>query len=264
MLLARNRARGESVARQIARFGNGASAVFLQTDLSAQEQVRAAAAQVSARWESIDILINNAGARFDAYGQTPDGIEQTFATNHLGHFLLTCLLLDRLAGAGSARVITIASSVHTAADFAGDWQFDAANYDRRMAYAKSKLANVLFANELAARLIGTKITSNGVDPGIAATRFARNNGLKAWLKHLVYHTLKRQLVSAAHGAETTVFLASDPSVAGISGGYFRDKRQIESSPASHNKQAAAELWRLSLQLAHLDGSLGASWPLVRP
>jgi NAD(P)-dependent dehydrogenase (short-subunit alcohol dehydrogenase family) len=141
-------------------------------------------------------------------------------------------LLDRLTCASSARIITVASVVHTEAKVAGDWYFRAANFDRRIAYAKSKLANVLFANELAARLAGTQITSNAVDPGIAATRFARNNGLRAWLKHLVYHALNHQLVSAARGAETTAFLASDPSVAGISGGYFRDRRQVESSPAS--------------------------------
>ena len=139
---------------------------------------------------------------------TEDGLERTFATNHLGHFLLTSLLMDHLRAAPSARIITVSSSAHRAANDDGIWSYQGHEYDRRQAYAKSKLANILFAFELARRLQGTRIVSNAVDPGVVSTNFARNNGLLAWAKHTISHGLRGELVSAARAADTIVYLAT--------------------------------------------------------
>ncbi len=263
LLVSRNHAAGTSLARQISGSAPVATAAFIEADLSSPPQVRAAAACIRERWPAIDVLINNAGARFDNYASTPDGCERTFATNHLGHFLLTCLLLDRLAAAPAARVVTLASSASAQARLDGRWQYAATDFDRKQAYAKSKLANILFAFELARRLQGTAVQSLAVDPGVVATRFARNNGLLPWLKHLVYHGLRRELVGPMKGADTVIFLASTkvlPASAG--GGYFRNRRQLRASAAAYDTAAAASLWRLSADLVGIDPEPGAAWPQV--
>lgn len=163
ILVGRNQTRGAAVVRHISV--SGGAAEFIKADLSSPGQMRAAADQIRGRWHTIDVLINNAGARFDTYASTPEGCERTFATNHLGHFLLTVLLLDRLTGAPAARIITVTSSAAGAAHNDGHWQFTAADYDRKQAYAKSKLANLVFAFELTRRLRDTPVQSMAVDPG---------------------------------------------------------------------------------------------------
>ena len=195
----------------------------------------------------IDVLVNNAGARHDTYRETVEGFEMTFAVNHLSHFLLTCLLLDGLKRAPQGRVITVSSGSHAAAQVDASWQLRPPAYDRKQAYAKSKLANLLFAYELADRLRDTNVTSNALDPGGVASGFALNNGLKSWLKHVVSHALRRDLVSPARAASTVVHLASSPDVAGITGTFFCRGRESRSSPASYDRDLAAELWALSLR-----------------
>ena len=140
LLVSRDRATGAALASELKKL-SGAGAEFIEADLSSFAQVRVAANNIRERWTAIDILINNAGARFDTYARTPDNCEQTFATNHLGHFLLTGLLLDSLAAAPAARVITVSSSAAAQAINDGLWQYGPADFDRRQAYAKSKLAN---------------------------------------------------------------------------------------------------------------------------
>jgi NAD(P)-dependent dehydrogenase (short-subunit alcohol dehydrogenase family) len=125
------------------------------------------------------------------------------------------------------------------------------NYDRKLAYAKSKLANIVFAYELARRFRQTPLVSNAVDPGGVATNLGRNNGLLSWMRHLLYYALKRELLSPRRGAETIVHLATDPSIAGVSGKYFFEKHERESSAISHDRSAADELWSLSSKLTRL-------------
>lgn len=255
LLLSRNRSAAESLFRRIAGMASAASAEFIEVDLSSLAQVRAAAGHVRTRWSSIDVLINNAGARFDSYARTAEGNERTFATNHLGHFLLTNLLLDRLVAAPAARVITVSSSAAAHATNDGRWQYDATDYDRKQAYAKSKLANLLFAFELARRMEGTPVISMAVDPGVVATRFARNNGLLPWLKHLFYHGRRRELLSAPQGADTLVHLASTPSLPpDANGGYFRCRQKIVACPAACDATSASHLWNLSASLCGLERS----------
>ena len=252
VLVGRNERAGAALARALRRPSSSAPIEYVRADLSRQSDVRALAERIAGTYRSVDILINNAGARFDAYGETPDGIELTFATNHLGHFLLTCLLAERLVEAvPPARVITVSSSTHVNATAEGPWSSSRQTYDRRLAYAKSKLANVMFAYELAERLTNTGVTSNAIDPGIVATNFARNNGVVSWLRHLMAHGLRRELISPRNGARPLVHLAVSNGLAGVTGKYFRRDQQVDSSPASRDRQQARRLWELSVRLTGL-------------
>ena len=253
ILTGRDERKGAELVRRLQRGHACGSAHFLRADLSAQREVRELAADIRSRCPRVDVLINNAGARFDTFRLTPDSIESTFATNHLGHFLLTLLLLDTLRAAEAARVITVSSGAHSNAR--GDFErcFRAETYDRKVAYGSSKLANLIFAYELARRLRGTKITSNAMHPGGVATNLGRNNGIMSWLRHIGYHALKGELLSPGKGAETIVFLASSPAVEGVSGKYFFRKREIESSRISQDEGAAKGLWKSSLEMTGLDG-----------
>ena len=257
LLVSRNRVAGNSLVRQIAGFSTGARADFIETDLSSLAQVRSAASLIQQRWPAVDLLLNNAGARFDTYASTAEGFERTFATNHLGHFLLTGLLMDQLTAGRAARIITVSSGASAQAMNDGRWQYAAADFDRRQAYAKSKLANLLFAFELARRLAGTSIASLAVDPGIVATRFARNNGLIPWLKHLIYHGRKRELLTSAQGADTLIYLATETVLPpNASGSLFRQRQKIRACPAAYETDLAAGLWKMSAELTGFDPIAG--------
>ena len=254
LLVSRDRAAGTDLARRISAEPSAGRADFVETDLSCLAAVRAAAAQIRAVSPSIDVLINNAGARFDQFALTPEGTERTFATNHLGHFLLTGMLLDRLRQSPAARIITVTSSAAAQARVDGIWQFtDADAYERKQAYAKSKLANLMFAFELAHRLKSSAVLSLAVDPGIVATQFARNNGIIPWLKHLVAHGRRLELQSPSEGADTIVYLASTDRLApNPSGALFRRRQLVPGCPAAYDANASADLWRLSTALTGVD------------
>lgn len=259
MLVSRNRNEGIALARDLMKRSPGISVEFFPTDLSSPSQVRQTAAQIGERWPAIDGLINNAGARFDHYDRTPENCERTFATNHLGAFLLTGLLLEHLAAAPAARIITVSSSASSQAKPDGRWQFEAHDFDRRQAYAISKLANLLFAFELARRLRGGTVQSLAVDPGVVATRFARNNGLLAWLKHVVAHGRKLELRTPAGGADTLVFLATIPSLPPHeTEGYFRDRKAIRACAAAYDAAASSALWKMSVKLTGIDPAAGSA------
>jgi NAD(P)-dependent dehydrogenase (short-subunit alcohol dehydrogenase family) len=252
ILTGRDERKGAELVRRFQRDHAPGSAHFIRADLSIQREVRELAVAIRTRCARVDVLINNAGARFDTFRPSVDNIESTFATNHLGHFLLTLLLLDKLQAANSGRIITVASGAHGGAR--GDFEryFRVENYDRKAAYGNSKLANLMFAYELARRFRGTNITSNAVDPGGVATNLGRNNGFMSWMRHIGYYALKRELISPRKGAETIVFLASSPAAEGVSGKYFFRKREIESSGISKDEAAAKRLWESSLRMTGLD------------
>ena len=257
LLVGRNERKGADLIRRLGRGRTAGSAHFLRADLSVQHEVMELAKEIARRHPSVDVLINNAGACFDSYRTTPDGIESTFATNHLSHFLLTILLLDRLRAAGSgARIITVASGAHAGAGTDFEQSLLAGNFDRKAAYRTSKLANVMFAYELARRLRGTNIASNALDPGSVATNFGRNNGFVRWMRNIVYQSLKRDLVSPRKGAEGIVYLASSPALEGVSGRYFYRTGEAASSPVSHDGEATKRLWELSIRLTGLEDRIG--------
>lgn len=263
-LVGRREAEGQGLAARLRQRSGAGWVEFLRSDISDQQQVHALAAAIVAKKIHIDVLINNAGARFNTFQETSEGIELTFATNYLGHFLLTCLLLESLLRAQRGKVITVGSSAHSSVTADGPWCLGRNNYDRKLAYGKSKLADIMFAYELARRLRATTLVSNAVDPGGVATNLGRNNGLLSWCKHLIYYALKRQLQSPRRGAETIVHLAVTPSLDRVSGKYFCKKAEMESSVASYDVDAAAKLWSLSVELTRLDEQMGPVWHWINP
>jgi NAD(P)-dependent dehydrogenase (short-subunit alcohol dehydrogenase family) len=238
--------------------------VFVCADLGCQREVRRLAEAVLSQVTTLDVLINNAGARFDHFGQTVDGTERTFAINHLGHFLLTALLLDRLLAAPAARVILTGSCAHQYVRAEGDWCLGQSDWDKRMAYGKSKLANIVFAYELSRRLKDTRVMVNAADPGTPLTRFARNNGWISWLKHVAYHFFRRELTLPSSAGRLLAGLALDEAYAGISGRYLSSSGPTQSSEASHDPDVAARLWNLSLKLVGMDESVGSTWTYLQP
>ena len=174
-----------------------------------------------------------------------DGIEITFALNHLAYYHLTSLLLGHLQAAESARVVNVASSAHKEAQLRLDDIHDPKRYVGFRAYSRSKLCNVLFTYELARRLAGTKITVNALHPGLVSTNFMVNNGFFGRAANFL---LKFRGISVEQGAETPIFLASSPEVEGVTGRYFVKKRETPSSKSSYNEEAAARLWEISAAL----------------
>ncbi len=252
VLVGRSESRGSRILSQVHKQCPGKQHEFLSADISDLDQARSLADSILKRCPVIDVLINNAGARFDHYGESKQGLEQTFATNHLGHFLLTSRLLDSLLASPSGRIINVSSSAHSGATKPSSWLMTRQDYDRRQAYARSKLANLLFTFELARRLTGTSATVNALHPGAVASGFARNNGIVSWLKHVVSHGMRRELISPRQGADTVVYLATSNEVAGQSGKYFYRRKPIDSSALSHDADLSRDLWNVSLKLCGME------------
>ena len=228
----------------------------LQADLESQAEVRGVASEIRGRCERLDVLVDNVGAAFGQKQLTVDGIERTFALNHLTPFLLTNLLLDRLEASGPARVVVVSSEAHRGfvprsgrpdlADLA-----DPARYHPGRAYAHSKLANILFARELARRLEGRPVTVNALHPGFVNSDFFEGFGALGWVIRRVADVFA---ISAEQGARTSLYLATSPDVAGTSGGYFIKEKPATPSKPAQDAELARELWDLSLRLTGLDGA----------
>jgi NAD(P)-dependent dehydrogenase (short-subunit alcohol dehydrogenase family) len=246
VLISRDRDRGEAAAAELT-VGNGPAPRLEIADLASLGQVRTLADRLGAL-ERIDVLINNAGLMAGQRRVTEDGFDEVFAVNHLAPFLLTNLLLDKLAAAGPARVITVTSDAHTAArlDLA-DLQLEH-GWQSWRAYANSKLANILFTRELARRLEGSAVTANCAHPGLVRTRFGR----QARLPIRAAVTLARPfMLSPRRGAATIVYLATSPQVAGATGGYYVKSQRREPAPAARDDATARRLWQLSEELTGL-------------
>jgi NAD(P)-dependent dehydrogenase (short-subunit alcohol dehydrogenase family) len=228
----------------------GTTVATLVCDLSSQASVRRLAAEVLARYPRLDVLVNNAGAVYGGRQLTTDGIELTWAVNHLAPFLLTTLLLDRLKESAPARIITTASEAHQGAHI----PFSDLNAERSYRsfgrYGETKLANILFTIELARRLDGTGVTANCFHPGLVATGFNRNNGL---LMDLGMTILKPVSRSPQKGADTLVWLATSPDVANVSGAYFFDQQQRPPSPEAQDTETAGRLWEISERQCTVSG-----------
>ena len=254
LLVARDPARGEdarrAVAARAAAAGRGGAAEVLMADLSRQAEVRRLADDVRGRAGRLDVLVNNAGALFDTRRLTDDGIEATLALNHVAYFLLTTLLLDplRAAGAatGDARVVVVASDAHQAVRAlpVDDLQL-ARGWAPVRAYSVSKLANVMFAYALARRMAGTGVAANALHPGVIGSNFAAGQGgTWGWFFKLA----RPFLTSPERGAETSVYLASDPTIRGATGGYYKRSRPARSSAASRDVAAQEALWAATERL----------------
>ena len=247
VLVGRNQAKGETcVAALRAETGNDA-VDFELADLAAQGEVRSLAARLAANLPRLDVLVNNVGAWFHRRIEGPDGIEMTWALNHLGQFLLTGLLLDLLGAAEAGRIVNVASRAHLGPQVDFDDPEGSRRYAGWRAYQQSKLANLLFTYRLAERLeAGSRVTANCLHPGFVASRFGHNN---SGLPRLVAIASQRLFaISEEKGAATSHYLAADEAVAGVSGRYFVKCRDVESSPASRDHEAQARLWRLSEEM----------------
>ncbi|MBN4092955.1 MULTISPECIES: SDR family oxidoreductase [Methylobacterium] len=226
----------------------GAAVEPHRADLSAQAEIRRLAGILRAAYPRLDVLVNNAGAIFDRRTLTVDGIERTWALDHLGYVLLTLELLDTLkdaaAAGGKPRIVNVASAAH----YRGHIDFDdvegARRYRSMGAYAQAKLANVLFTYALARRLRDSGITANAVHPGVVNTGFAKNTG---GLLGAAWALMRPLLITPEKGARTSLHVASDPGLDGVTGRYFSHGRPKVSSAESRDEAVQERLWALSLR-----------------
>jgi len=244
----RSRARLDEAITSIRADVADADVVPLVADLSSVSAVRGLAESIQAQSQRLDVLINNAGIGVDRREETVDGFELTFAVNHLAPFVLTNALLPLLEASAPARVITVSSANHVGAK---TLDLEDLQSRKRFAwqevYARSKLCNVLFTRELARRLVGTGVTANCLHPGVIATDFGAGgdlHGFNAWM----FRVLKRFLPGPDRGARTSVYLASSPEVAEVTGAYFSDRGPTKPSRLATDDALAAALWRESQRL----------------
>jgi retinol dehydrogenase-14 len=242
----RDQARTEAAAASIRAAAGSPAVDAFAADMSVQAGVRRLAAQVADTYPRLDVLVNNVGGFWAHRHVTADGLERTFALNHLAPFLLTNLLLARLTASAPARILTVSSGAHARGriDF-GDLQGER-NYSGQRAYSQSKLANVMFTYELARRLDGTGVTATVLHPGVVRTGFGAEDR-EAYLAVLI-RVARVFMKTPAQGADTPVYLASSPQVEGISGRYFVNRKPKTSSNASRDTTAAARLWQVSAEL----------------
>lgn len=242
LILGRDPQRARAAADQIqTATGNAPETVI--GDLSSFADAGRVADAIRSKVDRIDVLVNNAGAAFPSRALSVDGVEMTFALNHFGHFLLTNRLIDLLEAGAPSRIVHVASDAHRFVraidepNLKGD-----AGYAGWLAYSQSKLANVLFSNELARRLEGRGVTSNALHPGFVRTRFFDKSGFGAQITKMAARLFA---ISAEQGARTSIHLATAPEVATENGGYFAKSRRVAPSKSAVDVKAAERLWELS-------------------
>ena len=244
----RDRGRTEDAAREIRAAGSGQVDTFV-ADLSCQSQVRRLAGQVLQSLSRIDVLVNNAGGYWNTRHVTADGLERTFAINHLAPFLLTNLLLDRLKNSAPARVVTVSSNVQANGRIDFEDLQGERSYSGARAYNQSKLANVLFTYELARRLQATLVTANALHPGVVRTAFGTED--PGGLQRLFIPFVRPFMKAPGRGAATSIHLVSAPDLEQVTGRYFATSKPRRSSRRSYDQAAAARLWQVSADLAGL-------------
>ena len=247
-IVGRDRVRTEAAARDIRDASNVAVDVLI-ADLSSQTEVRRICAEALQRLPRIDVLINNVGGYWNTRHVTADGLERTLAVNHLAPFLLTNLLLGRLKQSAPARVVTVSSNAHRTGRIDFEDLQGERSYSGSRAYDQSKLANVLFAYELARRLRGTGVTSNALHPGVVRTSFGADD--PAGIQKFVVPLLRPLMKSPARGAATSIHLATAQELEGVTGAFFASGGLTRSSKASYDESDAARLWRVSADLVGL-------------
>lgn len=244
VVLCRDRGKGEALLPEL-RAAGAADVGLIVADLAVQSEVRRAAAEFLASGRPLHVLVNNAGVVNLERTLTPDGLETTFAVNHLAYFLFTLLLLERLRASAPARIVNVSSEAHKFGALDFDDLQNQQRYRSMRVYGQSKLANILFTRELARRLEGSGVTANSLHPGAVATGLGTNNG--RWARALI-GLLGYVFRSPADGAATSLYLASAPQVEGVSGRYFVNCREKTPSAAAQDAAAAARLWSVSEQL----------------
>jgi NAD(P)-dependent dehydrogenase (short-subunit alcohol dehydrogenase family) len=245
VLLGRDEVKLKSLVEELQRTAPSARLSYFRADLASVRDTAAVAERIRASLTHLDVLVNNAGAIHEARVETPEGLELTFALNHMSYFTLTLGLLDLLKATPSARVVSVASDLHRRGRIEFDDIHSSTRYSGLKAYTQSKLANVLFSSELARRLQGSGVTSNSLHPGVVATGFGHNNrGFIKWWVSLTRPFLK----TPTEAAKTTIHVATSPELGGVTGAYFKDCRQLPASTLARDPAVARQLWALSEEL----------------
>lgn len=246
VFVARDRARGEEMRKHLRAIAGHADHAVHYADLSRVSEMKRVAEAISVTEPQIDVLINNAGALFTHRQVTDDGLERTFALNHMSYFIVTNLLLDRLRATPGARVVSTASDAHKGKRLRFDDLQASHGYSGFAMYGRTKLMNILFTRELARRLAGTGVTANCLHPGFVSTRFGDQSG---GFMSLAVRIAKNFALAPEQGAEMIIYLASSPTVEGKSGGYYYKCKLDTPSRAAQNDADAARLWEISAKIS---------------
>ena len=247
VIVARSKEKGEAALAEIIAKSGNRNVELMLADMSSQDSIRRLASDFEARHQKLHLLVNNAGVYLTRRIATVDGLESTFATNHLGPFLLTNLLLDLLKASVPSRIVNVTSDAHNGAkvnfeDLQGEKRFSG-----WQAYGQSKLAMILFTHELAKRLEGTGVTVNSAHPGVVRTNFAKNNGLVTF----GFRLMRPFFTSPETAAKRILYVATSPDLDGVTGKYFTKMREAKSSQESYDDESAERLWQISEQLTKL-------------
>jgi len=246
VFVARDRNRGEETRKHLRAIAGHAGHSVHYADLSRLSEMKRVATEIADAEPQIDVLLNNAGAMFGSRQVTEDGLEKTFALNHMSYFVLTVLLLDRLRSTPGARIVSTASDAHKTAKLNFDDLQSERSYSGFAVYGRTKLMNVLFTRELARRLAGTGVTGNCLHPGFVATRFGEaSGGFLSWGLSFA----KNFALSPEQGAETMIYLASSPHAEGTTGGYYHKCALTTPSPEAQNDADAKRLWEVSARIS---------------
>jgi len=245
----RDTARAEAAAAEIRAASNNSAVDAFAADLSSRTEVRRLAREVLECYAQLDVLVNNVGGFWAHRHLTADGLEHTFALNHLAPFLLTNLLLDRLIASAPVRVVTVSSGAHTAGRLDFDDLQGEKKYSGQHAYNASKLANVMFTYELARRLRGAGVTATVPHPGVVRTSFGAED--QAAFFTILSPLIRPFLKTTAQGAATSIYLASSAHVEGVTGQYFANSKPKKSSTSSYDTRVAGRLWQVSADLVGL-------------
>ncbi len=245
--------RSEQAAAEIRTLSGNPAVDAFAADMSSQAEVRRLAVAVLDAYPRLDVLVNNVGGFWAHRHPTADGLEHTFALNHLASFLLTNLLLDRLKASAPARVVTVSSHVQAEGRIEfGDLQ-GARNYSGQSAYGQSKLANVMFTNELARRLEGTGVTATSLHPGFVRTDFGAED--QARFFSVISHVVRPFLKTPQQGAQTSIYLASSPEVEGVTGQFFANSKTKTHNKIAYDADMTARLWHISAELVGMTSAI---------
>ena len=247
VVVSRSKEKGEAALTEIIAKSGHRNVELMLADMSSQDSIRRLASDFKAGHEKLHLLVNNAGVYLTRRTTTVDGLESTFAINHLGPFLLTNLLLDLLKVSAPSRIVNVTSDAHNGAkvnfeDLQGEKKFSG-----WQAYGQSKLAMILFTHELATRLDGTEVTVNSAHPGVVRTNFANNNGLVTF----GFRLMRPFFISPKTAAKRILYVATSPDLEGVNGKYFTKMHAAKSSQESYEDDPAKRLWQMSEQLTKL-------------
>ena len=246
-IVGRNAEKTAAVVKELTALKPGATFQGLVADLARPQEVSRLGRELLDKLPHLDVLVNNAGAFFSTFEQTPEGYERTFALNHLNYFILTHHLLPALKNAPKGRVVSVASDAHRMAKLDFDNLQGEHGYKGWTAYGRSKLCNILFTRELARRLAGGTVTANSLHPGFVASKFGHNNG--GAMNQLLKFSQKIFAIDENAGAKTSIYLASSAEAGKFSGQYFSRCKPSIPTPAAQDDSAALRLWTISEQIA---------------